>query len=231
MTGPVDAVVFDLDRTLCRYWRPGSEILAAAFEAVGVEPCFTIGEYGAIADEYVAGSETGQENRRRCFAALAEEAGHDPELGHRVAEAYAAERDQSNVGWVEGAADALATIEAEYATALLTNGAPEWQRQKLDALGIVDHFETIVYAGYETAPKPEPEPFEVALEELGVPAERAVNVGDSLLLDVAGAHAAGVGSVLFDPEWRSGRISAAGSDPVPDHRITSMAALADEPWK
>lgn len=231
MTTQVDAVIFDLDRTLCRYRRPGSEVLSTAFNAVGIEPCFTIGDYGAIADEYVADSETGQENRRRCFAALADEAGHEPDVGHRIAEAYAAERDQSNVRWVEDAADALATIESQYATALITNGAPEWQRQKLDALGLANRFEVVVYAGYETAPKPDSEPFEVALEGLDVRAERAVNVGDSLSLDIKGAQAAGLRSVLFDPDRRSGQSTVAASDSVPDHRIASMAELSEEPWR
>lgn len=87
MTTSVDAVIFDLDGTLCRYRRPGSEILAASFETVGIEPCFTIADYGTIADDYVADSETGQDNRRRCFAALTEEAGHEPDVGYRIAEA------------------------------------------------------------------------------------------------------------------------------------------------
>lgn len=39
-----DAVLFDLDDTLCRYRRSGSELLAAAFERTGRDPFITRGE-------------------------------------------------------------------------------------------------------------------------------------------------------------------------------------------
>jgi putative hydrolase of the HAD superfamily len=47
--------------------------------------------------------------------------------------------------------------------------------------------------------KPDPRIFELALEALDVPAERAVHVGDTPGADVDGARAAGVHPVLVDP--------------------------------
>jgi putative hydrolase of the HAD superfamily len=47
--------------------------------------------------------------------------------------------------------------------------------------------------------KPDPRIFELALEAIDVPAERAVHVGDTPGADVDGAHAAGVRPVLMDP--------------------------------
>ena len=47
--------------------------------------------------------------------------------------------------------------------------------------------------------KPDPRIFELALERIGVPAERALHVGDILAADVEGARAAGVTPVLMDP--------------------------------
>lgn len=47
--------------------------------------------------------------------------------------------------------------------------------------------------------KPDPRIFEMALDRLGVPADRAMHVGDTPAADVDGARAAGVRPVLVDP--------------------------------
>ena len=47
--------------------------------------------------------------------------------------------------------------------------------------------------------KPDPRIFELALEALDVPAERAIHVGDTPGADVDGARAAGLQPVLMDP--------------------------------
>jgi putative hydrolase of the HAD superfamily len=47
--------------------------------------------------------------------------------------------------------------------------------------------------------KPDPEIFLRALDELGVPPERAIHVGDTPAADIDGAIAAGVRPVLIDP--------------------------------
>ena len=216
--------MFDLDGTLCAYRRSGEEILSLAFEAVGVEPFFAIEDYYAIFDDFAADSADGDENRARCFAALAEEAGRDPEVGRAVADAYAAERDHADVAWLPGAREAFETLTASYPCALVTNGAPDWQGRKLRGLGIEDRFETVVYAGYDTAPKPAPEPFRIALDALDATADRAVKIGNSLDADVAGARNAGLRSVWLD------RDGVAAPEPAPDVRIESMADLLDEPW-
>jgi putative hydrolase of the HAD superfamily len=70
--------------------------------------------------------------------------------------------------------------------------------------------------------KPDPAIFQIALDALGVPASGSVlYVGDSLRYDVAGALAAGLQPVHFDPY---------GYCPAPDgHRhVSSLAALAAE---
>jgi putative hydrolase of the HAD superfamily len=70
--------------------------------------------------------------------------------------------------------------------------------------------------------KPDPAIFRIALDALGVPASNTVlYVGDSLRYDVAGAIAAGLRPVHFDPY---------GYCPAPEgHRhVSSLAALAAE---
>jgi putative hydrolase of the HAD superfamily len=47
--------------------------------------------------------------------------------------------------------------------------------------------------------KPDPEIFEIALDRIGISADRAIHVGDTPAADVAGARAAGIRPVLIDP--------------------------------
>jgi len=54
--------------------------------------------------------------------------------------------------------------------------------------------------------------------------ERLFVVGDSLRLDVLGAHDAGLRSIWLD------RSNSVTPEPVPDHRIESMQELLAEPW-
>jgi HAD superfamily hydrolase (TIGR01509 family) len=219
------AVLFDLDDTLCRYRRGGAELLSIAFERVGVEPLFTLEAYHERYPEFVDETEGIRDLRRACFVALAEEAGHDPEVGRAIEAAFADERDHGDVEPLPGARQAVETLAGDHRLGLVTNGAPEMQRQKLDGLGLADRFETVVYAGYDAPGKPAPEPFHAALDDLGVPASRAVHVGNSLSSDVAGAHAAGVESA-----WLAGD-DATAPDPTPDYRLRSLSELTDPPWR
>lgn len=58
---------------------------------------------------------------------------------------------------------------------------------------------TIVDSGAVHVEKPDPAIFRIALDELGVPAEQAVYVGDAARIDVDGARRAGLRPLHFDP--------------------------------
>lgn len=68
--------------------------------------------------------------------------------------------------------------------------------------------------------KPRPEPFELALEALGVMTGDVLHVGDSLTADVAGAAELGIESAWMN---RSGRPLPAG--PTPTHIATKLTEL------
>ncbi|MEF8830623.1 MAG: HAD family hydrolase [Halobacteriales archaeon] len=223
-TDPVDAVLFDLDETLCAYRRDGATVLSAAFVDAGVEPFFDVDDYYRRYGEYVADTDSVEQLRERCFADLAEERGLDPAAGRAVARAYADERDQTNVEAMPGAHDVVETLARDHRIGLVTNGAPGMQQTKLAALGLDGGFETVVYAGYDAASKPDPEPFDLALSDLDVERERAVHVGNSPESDVAGAHAAGLRSVWLREDGRS-------PERPPDWTVESLTELLDPPWQ
>lgn len=62
------------------------------------------------------------------------------------------------------------------------------------------HFEIILEAGELRRWKPHPEFFWEALSRMGVPASEAVYIGDNFFADVLGARAAGLQSILVDPD-------------------------------
>lgn len=221
----IDAVVFDLDGTICDYRRHGAEVLAGAFEGLGVEPVFGIEDYYAVYEEYAGVADTVEEQREACFAALSESAGESTELGRKVARAFAADRDHRDVAFLEGAEDAIVALGQEFPLALVTNGAPGMQAQKLSALGLADVFEVVVHGGHDAPAKPSPEPFHRALDPIGVEPDRAVHVGNSLKADVAGAKAAGLRAA-----WLRGEPDADLEEHAPDYVLSSVGDLLDRPW-
>jgi FMN phosphatase YigB (HAD superfamily) len=223
MSPPVEAVLFDLDDTLCVYEQTADEVLAAAFDAVGVEPFFDGDEYVARFDEFLDAGEEIAEIRRASFAAFAEEAGYDPALGRDIATAYAERRDPRGVAFTPGAREALDAVADDYRVGMVTNGDPTLQGPKLDSLGIGHRFETVVHGGVDAPYKPDPEPFHLALDELDVAPDRAVHVGNSLESDVRGALAAGVRAA-----WIA---DSREPDPQPDYVFETVAGVADEPWR
>ena len=101
------------------------------------------------------------------------------------------------------AAAVIAQMRADgWRVAILTNGLPATQRAKVEALGLEPRVDAVLYAE-EHAPggKPSRAAFDAALDAVGVPASRAVFIGDDLVRDIQGAHAAGLFTV---------RVAAAG---------------------
>lgn len=222
---PVDTVLFDLDDTLCSYRVGGGELIDLAFERVGVDPFFDVVDYHARYPEFVDDTDEIEELRRRCFAAIATDRGYDAETGHALADAFAAERDHGDVEPLPGAHDALEHLAEDHRLGLVTNGAPGMQAEKIDALGVRETFDVLVHAGYDAPAKPDPGAFEHALTHLESTPDRTVHVGNSLGSDVAGAHAAGVGSVWL-PDGNHER----PPEPVPDYTLDSLRDLLEPPW-
>ena len=111
---------------------------------------------------------------------------------------------------------------AELPLALITNGHPDMQRSKLDALGIgalVQDSRDLRGAGPRKA---RPSDLRARPPRAGCgDAEGVWHVGDNLATDVAGAQAAGLTGVWIN---RTGALHAEG-DPEPDVEIRSLSEL------
>jgi putative hydrolase of the HAD superfamily len=145
-------------------------------------------------------------------------------LGRDVARAFNARRDHGDVRLLPGARDVLDAFGDEYRLGIVTNGPPDVQRPKLASANLESVFETVVFAGHDTAPKPDPAPFHCALSTLESSAEQTVHVGNSLASDVAGAHAAGLTSAWI-PAYE------VSVDVSPHYRLETLGDLMNHPWR
>jgi len=120
-----------------------------------------------------------------------------------------------------GAVDLVRRLSASVPVAVVTNGPPDIQRLKIEQSGVAPLLSAVVISGALGVGKPHPDIFRTALEQLGVPAERAVMVGDNWERDVGGALAVGMRAVWIShgrPPPAAGPSGAgAGAD---GHRVT-----------
>lgn len=115
---------------------------------------------------------------------------------------------------------ALAELRESHALALVTNGAPCLQREKLAGSGLAHWFDAVVVSGDLGAGKPDPRVFEHALALLGQPPD-PVMVGDTVERDVDGALAAGLDAIWIN---RSGQ-----PRPADRRELREIASLAELP--
>jgi putative hydrolase of the HAD superfamily len=119
-----------------------------------------------------------------------------------------------------GARELITALSADYSVALLTNGAPDLQREKISATGLGSFFKAIAVSGEHGIGKPKPEIFQRLLSELGVSPEEAIMVGNSLERDIAGARNAGLRSI-----WIRVPGSEEHAEVAPDHTVTALSEI------
>ncbi len=202
----LDAVLFDVDFTLCR---PGPELSAERYARIAARHGITLDT-----SRYDDAREAAQLNLKRHPELL-----HDETIWHRfteeifvgmggpdeVASECATEIEK---GWesaenFELFEDVLPVLEELRATrvkiGLVSNGIRDLTvfvaHHRLEVDAIVD-------SRSHGRVKPHPTIFEAALSELGVRPSAAVMVGDSLEEDVEGARALGMRAILVDREDR-----------------------------
>jgi putative hydrolase of the HAD superfamily len=81
----------------------------------------------------------------------------------------------------------------------------------LERLGVAGDFEAVLHSAGVGASKPDPKLFEAALEQLALPADAVLHVGDDPVNDLEGAARAGVRAVLIDRRGRHPNADAISS--------------------
>lgn len=134
---------------------------------------------------------------------------NDEDLAEHLAELFRARRYACQRLFPEAIA-VLQTLRRSYKLALLTNGAPDMQQEKIKYFQLAPYFEVIVVSGEVGAGKPQPAIFHTVLKRLEVAPQDAVMVGDSLERDIKGAYQSGLRGIWVnrnglpcEPEYKA----------------------------
>lgn len=185
----MNAVCFDLDGTLLHFTRDYTDVLAGTFVDVTGE------SREAWIETY---NEAFFERFRACRPTPVEEAFAETLPGHDAGELAESllRHEIEMLKPAPGIEDLLVELSAhDVKLGVVTNGVPAWQRAKLDAVGLLGHFDAFV-ASYEAgAHKPDTAPFQLAADRLG--AAHYTMIGDSDA-DIDGATNDGWDSIRYE---------------------------------
>jgi putative hydrolase of the HAD superfamily len=227
----LEAVVFDAGGTLVRldfeWMAQAVSGLDGALDAATLRRAEIEGRrrYDASADrqEHVAGPDPplgGHGDIRAYFMGMLEAAGVTPGVRDAAYERFHVRQLEAGL-WtrpMEGARaaiDGVAALGLRCAVVSNSDGRAEWH---LEHTGTREGLEFVIDSAIVGVEKPDPRIFQIALERLGVAAQRALYVGDIRSVDEKGARAAGMHFVLIDPWGDYG-----------DRNVDSIASIAALP--
>jgi HAD superfamily hydrolase (TIGR01549 family) len=119
----------------------------------------------------------------------------------------------------DGMLDGLEALrDAGWRIGIVTNGFPDFQLPKVQAVGLGAYVDVVCVSDAEASWKPDPGIFKVAAERAGAPLEGAWMVGDSLSSDIAGGIALGLHTA-----WVRHSKTLTDSDPQPEHVLERPA--------
>ncbi|HEU0086709.1 MAG TPA: HAD family hydrolase [Pseudonocardiaceae bacterium] len=220
----IEAVCFDVDATLvdCE-----ASTRAGLRELLGTDDAWP--DWCALSDRhyrrYLAGDvdfDTMRRQRTKEFLASRGEFLGDGEVYHREERRAAAMRR----AW-QLYDDALPCLQALRAAGLrlaaITNAAGDYQRAKLEALGLAFVFDAVLISGELGIAKPHRAIFRTACAALRVCPAHAVHVGDRLDMDAEGARDAGLHGVWLVRSHRGELPRSAGISVI--GRLSELPAL------
>ena len=238
MTRLPRAMLIDMDDTiLSAYARPELAWNAVVGEFAGELAPLPLGEVAAAIVESgrrfwataehvwrLRLTEARQEIVRGGFSTLAE-AGHGvlaDDLVRRLADRFNAYREEQMFVF-PGAHDAIdAFKERGIKLALITNGAADTQRAKIERFALAHRFDHIQIEGEHGFGKPEEKAYLHAMETLGVTAPDTWMIGDNLEWEVEAPQRLGIYAIWIDVH---GQGLPAESTVKPDRIIRSLTEL------
>lgn len=155
--------------------------------------------------------------RREAWSrALADYGVKDLRFSEQLSTTFMSERRRRHIVFPD-VKDNLTSLQKTHQLALITNGAPDLQREKIQGAKLGQYFDEILISGEVGIGKPDAQIFKMALEVFDASPSEAVMVGDSLDRDILGAQRAGIKGIWLN---RSGDDST--SSIVPDAEVTSL---------
>lgn len=202
-------IFFDLDRTLWDFDAAAEVAFERIYEkynlkSLGIPSAHEFHEvYHPLNEQlwvlYRADKITKDELNRTRFVLPLEHYGiHDTDLADHLSEDYVYWSPRI-VRLVPGTMELLEYLKPKYHLHLITNGFQEVQHTKLSGSGLEPYFETLTVSEEVGVKKPNPEVFHYALRKAGAKAEESLMIGDEMAVDIDGARAAGMDTLLFHP--------------------------------
>ena len=151
--------------------------------------------------------------------ALADYGVRDLSFAEQLSIIFMSERRKRHITFSD-VEDNLVNLQKAYQLALVSNGAPDLQREKIQGTNLARYFDAILISGEVGIGKPDTRIFRLALEAITASSHETVMIGDSLTRDILGAQQAGLKGVWLN---RSGKDSI--SPVVPDAEITSLSRI------
>lgn len=147
---------------------------------------------------------------------------YDRALTDAMAERFTRLRDEE-MHLFPGAVETLQELRRRgVLMALITNGAGEVQRAKIERFALAAHFHHVQIEGEHGFGKPEERAYRHALGTLGVGAAETWMVGENLEWEVAAPQRLGIYAIWYDGE---GKGLPANAPAQPDRIITSLREL------
>jgi len=116
-----------------------------------------------------------------------------------------------------GVKEVLEEIRHRYILGIVTDAQSAYAIPELQAVGIVEYFDTIVVSGDFGYRKPDPRLYRTALENLNLEPEHAVFVGNDIYHDIYGAQQVGMKAILFMTEYGDKKKEGVDADYVISH--------------
>ncbi len=215
------AVLFDAVDTLIRPWPSVGSVYARAAAGLGLrcparalEAAFRPAYRELYPERFCgrSGLQTSEPRERRWWTRVVartfERAGCGVPAGAVIAAGF--EAFSRGEAWrpVPGAVETLRTLRARGLKIGLVSNYDARLHRVVAELGLRPFFAAVIVSAETGWAKPSPRIYAAALHALGVDPPEALMVGDRPKEDVAGAAAAGLRALLYDPR---GRVPGAGS--------------------
>ena len=134
--------------------------------------------------------------------------------------------EHTKVGYLKPFPKIVPTIldlKNKYKLGIISNGLAIKQWEKLVGLGIHHLFDIVVTSEEEGSKKPDVKIFKHAMKQLDLNPEECIMIGDRIEIDITGAKAAGMHTVLISNR----KIKSIRKDKSPEYSIKDISELLD----
>jgi putative hydrolase of the HAD superfamily len=189
-------MIFDLDETLLDYSASGekcwNELFGEYAPQFGVDESVLRATHKQVSDRYWADPERNRlgrqdlrNSRREVIRQVIDQLGLNCfSLGEEMADSFT-ERREPLIYPFPGVLQTLQTLKDHgFRMALVTNGASDFQRNKIKRFNLEVFFDPIIVEGEFGVGKPDPSVFLAALADFGVGPSEACMVGDDFERDI-----------------------------------------------